>query len=51
MSNRDDFSGDTVGSLFLLENVVDKLSGEDWIDRKQELGSDCDSEEWFEDEL
>jgi len=47
-ATKDDFSGNTVGSLFLLENVIDRDEGRDSGDHAS--GDDCRSEEWFDDD-
>jgi hypothetical protein len=49
-ATKDDFSGNTVGSLFLLENLIDHPDRDD--DREISVRDDWtpDVEEWFDDD-
>lgn len=50
-ATKDDFSGNTVGSLFLLENLIDHPDrDEDRENGGHAAGDDCHSEEWFDDD-
>lgn len=45
---KDDFSGDTIGSLFLLETLIDDRGREEQIDNASMSEDDSFTEEWFE---
>ena len=47
-ATKDDFSGNTVGSLFLLDNLIDR--DEDGDNGNHASEDDCRSEEWFDDD-
>ncbi len=47
-ATKDDFSGNTVGSLFLLDNLIDRDEDRDNGDHAS--GDDYHQEEWFDDD-
>lgn len=49
-SAKDDFSGDTVGSLFLLETLIDDPGREEQIGNASMSEDDSFTEEWFDDD-